>query len=314
VLGSKLAETLTDVPVLVRLRGPAIDLGALAPDGGDLRFFAADQVTSLAYEIDQLTGAGVDVWVRVPEIRAGTDEVVWLTYRDPTATSPGQTEQVWSADFIAVWHLGGDGRDATSHHLDAAATGTVEVAGIAGLGRDLQGGWLEAPDSPASEEIGANGTATFSAWVNLAAYPPAGGAASVLDRQTDGSSVDDFRLGPGPGGALAGEVTVDPGLVNSSLSGGHIDLGVWILIALVRDGSAYRVSVGAITARSGSVAGSIHPSTNPVLLGADCNSCGTTPSSDFVAGAIDEVRIESVARSDGWLIAEALDLADQLGC
>ena len=49
-----------------------------------------------------------------------------------------------------------------------------------------------------------------------------------------------------------------------------------------------------------------------MVLGADSNSCGTGAKSDLVAGAIDEIRIESVARSDAWLTAAVLDLEDLL--
>ena len=52
---------------------------------------------------------------------------------------------------------------------------------------------------------------------------------------------------------------------------------------------------------------------NPVWLGTGCNACtGGIPNSDRLGGALDEARIESVARSLGWVTAEYLNLTRRL--
>jgi hypothetical protein len=308
--GARIGAALADVPVLVRLRTPAVDLGAAQADGADLRFFAADQVTSLPYEIEPGAASGFDVWVRVPVLGGGLDSTIWLTYGDPAALAPVGSDPVWSSDFIAVWHLGADSRDSTSNHLDATPAGTTLVAGVAGLGRDLQGGWLTIPESPTTATIAQTGSLTISAALNLSSDPPS--SSTIVTRQTDATSLDDFRMGPGAAGELDGQVTTDPGLVTTEFGLGHVDLGTWTLLAITWDGAALSLNVGGATGGSMPATGTIHVSSNGLILGAGCNACGGTPSGDFVPGVIDEVRIESVVRSDDWLTAEALDLADQL--
>jgi hypothetical protein len=53
------------------------------------------------------------------------------------------------------------------------------------------------------------------------------------------------------------------------------------------------------------VEGTFSSTPAPVLLGADRNGLplGGTPDADFFSGTIDEVRIERIARSSGWLRA-----------
>jgi biopolymer transport protein ExbB len=309
VLGTKLLESESDFPLLVRLEPPEFDLQAMRSDGADLRFVAADGATTLPYEIEQITATGVSVWVHMPLIRGRTiDELVWVYYGNPAASPDLRNEQVWSAELTAVWHMGSDGRDATSNHIDGTFTGTVEVPGIAGDARDMQNGWLAVALSATLGTIGANGTATWSAWFNPHSNPAGASVTTLIGRQTDTTGHDDFRFGSTPSGMVEGELAVDPGTQTVDILGGQIDLGRWQLIALVRDGSDVHLVVDGVTRAMMTSAGTIHASANPILIGADCNGCGLTPNSDFVDGLVDEVRIESVARTDGWLTAEVLDL------
>ena len=50
----------------------------------------------------------------------------------------------------------------------------------------------------------------------------------------------------------------------------------------------------------------------PIVLGADNNNDAALPDSDFLDGRLDEVRIETVARSQEWLRIDYLSMTDQL--
>jgi hypothetical protein len=309
VRGTMLAETLTEFPLYVQLRAPELDLAAIAADGADLRFYADTQQIELPYEIERISSTGVDLWVRVPRITSGVDATFAVYYGDPDAPAGQRAEEVWANDYIAVWHLV-DGHDSTSNHLDGAFTGTQSSAGLAGLARDMQLGYLEVPDAPALAMIGANGVATWSAWANPVSLPSI--TTALIDRRHEQTALDDFRFGPDAAGIINGQINIDPGSSDLAFGGGAFTFGTWSLFSMVRDGSMLRAGVNGMTMELVIGPGAVHPSANPVWLGAGCNNCGGVPSSDQLDGMLDEARIESVARSDGWLRAEYLNLTAAL--
>ena len=79
----------TDVPVLIRLHpGNFGYFGDVQPDGDDLRFVAADDVTPLKYHIERFDAVNqiVLAWVRVPRLAGGTStDFVYLYYGNPAA-------------------------------------------------------------------------------------------------------------------------------------------------------------------------------------------------------------------------------------
>lgn len=126
------AETLTDVPVLVRL-GPDTEgfsySGMAFPDtGADLRFMDWDEKNVLPYEIDEWHNGGESlVWVKLPELKKGTRFKMF--YGGSAVSSMNETthrmgyrgEAVWS-DYAGVWHMNedsGTAYDSTANRLDA---------------------------------------------------------------------------------------------------------------------------------------------------------------------------------------------------
>jgi hypothetical protein len=109
--GSAFGATLTDQPVPVRLASDP-DLAALAlADGADIVVTDGDAVTRLDHEIerfDETTGELV-AWVRVPQVEAGVDELLYLYVGNPTAVDQQDAEGVFDATTEGVWHLAGVG-------------------------------------------------------------------------------------------------------------------------------------------------------------------------------------------------------------
>ena len=310
IRGSLLSETVREFPLLVKLRSPDFDGNGVQPDGADIRVYAADQITELPYEIEHISATGADIWVRVLEIASGTDEMLWVAYGDPSAPAGQRADQVWATtEYTAVWHLV-DGHDSTANHLDGTFSGTVVTTGIAGLARDLQLGWLEVGDTPALAMIGASGQTTWSAWARPQTFPS--GTSGLIDRRTEATSLDDFRFGPTSLGDMNGQINVDPGQRNLAFGGGNFTFGVWHLFAMTYDGSDLRASIDGTMVASAIGSGSVHASANSVWLGGGCNGCAGQPNDDRMDGVLDEVRIESVIRSDGWLAAEYLNLTGLL--
>ena len=137
-------ETLTDVPVLVRL-GPDTEgfsySGMAFPDtGADLRFMDWDEKNVLPYEIDEWHTDGESlVWVKLPELKKGTRFKMFyggavVSSMDETTHRMGyRGEAVWS-DYAGVWHMNedsGTAYDSTANGLDGVPSkGTNELADI----------------------------------------------------------------------------------------------------------------------------------------------------------------------------------------
>jgi hypothetical protein len=300
ILGSQLGGPVVDLPVLVRLHAPEVPVDRLAPS--TLRFFAADRVTKLPYELDGDTPPELDAWVKVPSIDG--DTTIWMTYGGAPVTDTG-AETVWSS-FLGVWHMD-DGHDSTANHLDATFTNAPLGDGIVGAAHQFGSGYGEVPDNALFANLG---PITWSAWVETTGTPMI--TSSILTRQHELTAADDFRLGPSGVLALDGQVNLDPGQVNVEFGSGRIVIGTWQLVSLTHDGAELKVGIDGVTVGMMAASGSIHTSAHPVWFGAGCNACSGVPSTDRFPGFIDEIRLEGVARDDVWLGAQRANVAGGL--
>ena len=106
MINNPTGAALADIPVLVALDRRRIDYTIAHAAGQDLRFVDADNRTVLAHEIERFTTQGTSaVWVKVPRIPAGSGGFLWLYYGNPAAPDGQQPAQVWTNDYVAVYHL-----------------------------------------------------------------------------------------------------------------------------------------------------------------------------------------------------------------
>ena len=135
------AETLTNVPVLVRLStaisGFDYNDFASQSSGADLAFFDANG-RRLAYEIDEWCTNGESfVWVSLPELRKGMRfTVAWggvPMYGHALDRSAPDGHEVW-CDYAGVWHMNedsGTAYDSTANGLDGIPScGTNALADV----------------------------------------------------------------------------------------------------------------------------------------------------------------------------------------
>ncbi len=160
-------ENLVDIPVLLRLSPDVFDYAAALPDGADLRIFADDQRTQLAYELEAWTPGGATfVWVRLPDVQPATPTTIVLAYGDPTLPLPPPSTQVWSAGYEAVWHLPtltdstGNGHDLAAVSRPNVVPGLIGDAVVFPPGADA----LSAANADATLSFGTIGT--IEAWVS----------------------------------------------------------------------------------------------------------------------------------------------------
>jgi hypothetical protein len=118
---TKVTSDLQNLPVLIATTDP--DLTKLTETTAGFVFTAADQVTPLAWEIEDWfppTGS-LTAWVRVPLVSASTDTVLYLYYGNASATDAQNPASVWDANYAGVWHLNNDPSGGTSAIKDSTA-------------------------------------------------------------------------------------------------------------------------------------------------------------------------------------------------
>jgi hypothetical protein len=300
------SEVLEDFPVLVRLDPQHIDYAACAAKGADVRF--ADRAgTALAHEIEEWNPGGAStIWVRVPKVEKNAG--FYLYYGGRAAAAPAG--DVWPDPYRAVWHFGGNAKDATARHHDGADVHARFVAGRVGKGAALDSGakeYVKLGDDTALVS-GARGV-TVSAWVEH--------VGTVRDNQ-------DIVIGIGTakkeGHLSRVSVAVSPELgfvgeanpdetrwqVNESAPGTSPN-GEWHYwtvvidvagksITLYRDGS----QLGAPLAGTWSAQTFPESPSNRVTIG-----CEEDKTKSYFNGVVDELRVETVARSAAWIAAQA---------
>ena len=307
-------EELRDVPVLVVLEDGRVDYGRTAADGRDLRF-VDESGNELEYEIERWDPSGSSfVWVRVPVIASGASTSFWLYHDNPEA-SELDAPDVWSDDYLAVWHLaedaaaGGSGtmhRDATGRGNDGVQNGN----GLAGPQVDPIGGAQAFDGDDDFIEVSEDG------------LQESGTALTLLVRvYVDGEPNEfSFALGSGSGGEIQWQIAwqretntwaarIDTESTFAfSVSNTPAALYTWYMLAMVYDGTEARLYVdGEPQGTAVAVTGNLQPLAGPLYIGYNPDEGATQ-----LDGIVDEVRIAKVARSPSWLRVQHASMNDDL--
>jgi hypothetical protein len=174
--GADVPGTVTDFPVLIRLRAGTFDFGRAKADGGDLRFTKANG-TPLPYEIERWepVAGRAEVWVGVDTIH-GSDSTqsLMMYWGNPSAADSSNGAAVFdtASGFQGIWHLGETDSlapDATGNRYNGTGYFTASVTGIIGNAQHFNGASSHirmkgtAPQSRLNFPL--NGRYTVSAWI-----------------------------------------------------------------------------------------------------------------------------------------------------
>jgi hypothetical protein len=304
------------VPVLVSLAAADIDHAAAAADGADVRF-VDEQGQQLAHEIEAWDRSGESTaWVLLPRLGAKTAARFWMYYGNPTAPARSAAERAatWQAAHAAVWHFAGDARDATAHHFDGQPNAGRFAPGWRGQAAVFDASKRDcvALAMPGGIGAGASGI-TVSMWVKHEGEVHDGQdiILGIGTTETTGH-LSRVSIAVSPGLGLIGEANPDEGAwdVTSSADRTLVN-GQWQLLAAVIDVPAKTITLykngvplgRPFKGRWTSAAYKNAPA-NRVTIG-----CEEDRSKSFFNGAIDELRVETVARSSAYLAAQARILA-----
>ncbi len=285
------AEGLSGVPVLVKLDNQRIDYSQVQNLGQDLRFVDADGTTQLNHEIEKWDETGTSyVWVKVPHVDASSgQDYIYMYYGNATALDGQNATGVWDSNYHGVWHLhNNDFEDSTSNNNDATNAGSSNAlqSRIAG-GRSLDGAddEISAPYSNASE-------VTVSAWVQLTDS----GKKSVLVTNATDDWADGWTLWLENDDSLRFTI-----MGTTVVSNANLNLMMWYHVVATYDGTNIRLYIDGQEDKAATYSGTPSFGASPALLFGGPHD--DTPST-WLYGALDEVRVSTVARSAAWVATQ----------
>jgi len=286
--GSLIKEDVAQLPLLVRLHSGNFTFSEAKPDGSDLRFFAADGKTPLAFHIDKFDAANelASVWVQLPKLGGNAkSEPVVMAWGNKNAAAAGTPGKTYDASQLLVLHFGDAEGVLDSSPLGLRAQSSTAqplAAGPIGAGVHFDGsGSIAFAAAPALKLSPATGF-TLSFWINPAASD--NGAVYV---QRDGGRTLTVGLRSGTLYASAGGAPVS--------AGAALKPAVWQHVAVVAGGG--KLSFYIDGAESGGAGFSLPEMAGAVQIG------------EGLHADLDELGLAGTARSAAYVLA----LADSQG-
>ena len=125
-------EELIDFPLLVRLNSTRLNMTLLQNDCDDLRFLNSAEDTELSYEIERCnTSSEVLAWVKIPTISNTTNTTFYIYYNNDEATNGENITDVWSNNYMRVYHFGTNASDIFIDSTETAnctiSTGSTDI-------------------------------------------------------------------------------------------------------------------------------------------------------------------------------------------
>jgi hypothetical protein len=115
--------SLLDYQILVEIDTKSlIDAGKMRSDCGDIRFRDSDEVTRLDYWVENCNSLSTKIWVKVPEIPASSDKVIYIYYGDLTKESESNFSALTEVELI------NPGFEKTGTCLETSPEGWVHYA------------------------------------------------------------------------------------------------------------------------------------------------------------------------------------------
>lgn len=284
--GADIQETLSDVPVLVRLHAGNFGYFAeLAENGRDLRFLKNDE-TPLHYQVehvDSLSEIGL-VWVRLPQVRGGVgNDDFWMYYGNANTPDGSDSKSLYDTPQGLVYHFN-DGealpQDATAYATHAAdSKAQIEAAGWIGAAAKFTGAGPITINAAPQLAIAADKGWTFSTWVK---FDQPQTAAKLLDARDGGGKGITLEV---QGTALVARWTGTGSVAD--IAPVNLTPGKWQHIVLVVKADNLELFVDGLPAGNKAITLS---ALNPTI------AIGSA-----FTGLLDEVQIAATARSADWI-------------
>jgi len=287
------ATDLVGFPVLVLLDPSNFDYATVPAGPSDLRF--EDAGLALPFEVETWNPGGTSaIWVRVPQIDAGSSTDFILMHFGASENSVQDPEAVW-ADYELVNHLDAL-TDSAGNGYDGTATNATLAPGRVGQGRRFAGGGSQRIIFASTGGL-LSGWSEFSfeLWIRLdyAAIANIPGEPDVISK--DGVLING-RIIP------SATYQVDIQFVDGTeYLNEPLPLQQWAHVIYVYDGSTLRLYLDAANAGSLQTTSALASSSSPLVLGGQ----------SALRGDLDELRVSQTAWSADWIRAQHRSMTGQ---
>ncbi|MEM2779950.1 MAG: DUF2341 domain-containing protein [Candidatus Bathyarchaeia archaeon] len=290
---NKIVSNLNNFPVLIDITDS--DLAAKAQTNGNDIVFTDTHANKLPHEIESYNPSigRLIAWVNVPQLSPIEDTVLYMYYGNPNAENQQKPVNVWDSNFVMVQHFeetSGTRKDSTANGNNATPYGTVtKTSGKIGPADSFNSnGYLRIPEgflptSAITVELWIKpysySTTTWTKYINTGPTTTRG----ITGGQTSLSS-DRWAL----------TLTWDCGTKSLSTGGRPSDYN-WIYLAVTWNGSYATAYYNGLKVNEAAVTGT------PDWIGKALYLASNHQGGERFNGAIDEVRISNIARSEAWI-------------
>jgi len=262
---------------------------------------------------DPETGA-YSAWVRVPLIYYDTDSHIHMLYGKSGISTDHSSKETWGSGYVQVMHLDGDFTDASFTGNYGVNDGTSDTVGKLGSGRSFDGidNNITVFDDPTLDST--NDEATFSLWINWV-------NSADGDYQIVMSSSNRFSS-PGSGYEWASQGSGnhyfypwgDEADQNYNLGPDPFTDNTWQHLAVTFKYSTKEVKIFVNGIPMSFTVINV-PTFWTSLASIDTWWWGGNPtiSTRYFTGSMDEIRVQTVARSGDWLRTEYINQNDPSG-
>lgn len=314
------ATDLADFPALVHLDGSSFDFSRAQSQGQDLRFTAADGTTLLSHEIEKWDATGQEawVWVKVPQLDAGsTGNTIWMYSANGAASDGQNAADVWSNGYVLVHHMN-ESPGAAATVCDSTSNGkngvvssdtVTSAAAVAGDGFQFSASstapydYYRVPGTGSDTELDLL-SLTLETWVNPTSNSSGDWIAHGGSQfSTEGGSVVRW-------GAVQGDWGNGSGVAYSTST---LQVGQWsYLVGTAEyDAGAGATSIGmyfdGMLEKTGGRSGTLYTTGNYYI-----GNSKDFPNTRGFPGLMDELRLSDVARSDDWIYAQYFSMSGDM--
>jgi len=308
-------EVLYNFPMLVSIKdddlkhvsqgGKLINLKAF-----DLRFTKRDGVSTLSSQIESYNNktGEVKVWVMIDTLsdKIGHDLFVYYSNASINSELP---PMLWMNDYEGVWHMNSNVNADNTRKISTTLSGTNSAEGKCGLARQFSSERKDFASFNYVPGLDLKKSFTISVWIKL--------------NEVNKKQVIVSNQGDTPGGYcmfISENNRLNIDFINSA--GKHINLdnssegeklekGKWYHLNAIysKEENQLRTYIDGISDRTASIIDAPASTASSLQIGRNQFESDT-----YFSGIIDELRISSVARSQGWLATEFYNetLADKL--
>jgi hypothetical protein len=305
-------EDLVNFPVMVKLIPDNFTYAYCQADGDDIRFIDADDSTELDYHFEQWTYDGTSwIWVEVPQIDGGSaTDYIWLYYGNSGAGPDQDEEGTYNGNFVGVWHLHDDFLDSTAFGNNGTNQGSTDTGAKIADGQVFNASNSEYVEINSVAGNISTAAGTIEAWIKMSSGMVADGATrGIVEIGHNTSAQDKIALMKNTEDTVRAEYRV----TGTSHWAANCNLDVRTYAANWKNVTGVWNATHVLVYENGSLIGTANRSAdinplnlNQAIIGADA----TLAIDEFFDGAMDEVRISDVARSDDWIKAQYLSMSD----